>query len=125
MLKAFFVMALGNAILYEVLFWLLDRGPEKRIFSIQFESDLWFTAVFTLVVTPITFFGGWLINYVYFQQGSAHDADSRFPQFLLWFAGYATFMFLSYFQRNEPFDKSTILSFLLLFSAVVVRYWGK
>lgn len=119
------MISLGNAILYEVLFWLLDHGHEKRIWGLQFENSFWFIGVFTLIATFVTYFAGWLINYAYFQQGSAHGSDSRFPQFLMWFSSYATYILLSYFQRNETLDRQTLLALLLILAAMIVRYWGK
>lgn len=123
MLKDFLLMVLGNAIFYEMLFKLTDYGADRKFFGIQFQSDFWYTAFFTLITLPLTYLGALVFNYAYLKQGMGHDANLWFPQFMVWCAAPIAFTLLNTFQRGSALEWRTAVSLALLALAMLVRYY--
>lgn len=113
----------GNVIFYQMLFKLTDWGAEKKLLGITFQSDLAYTAFFTLISMPVAYVASIIFNYAYLKEGVSHEANLWFPQFMVWCAAPAAFTLLNTFQRGQPLDWRTVASLSLLVLAMVVRYY--
>lgn len=123
MLRDFLLMVVGNAIFYQGLFLLTDFGASKKVFGIQFQSDFWYVAFFTLLTLPLGYLGGFFFNYAYLRQAIGHGSNLWFPQFVVWCSAPTAFFILNTFQRHTPVDTRTMISLMLLFAAMLVKYW--
>lgn len=123
MLKQFFLVSLGQIVVYQVFFWVIDGAADKKIFGHQFQSLWMYTFCATICGTFLTVFGITLINYALVTQALEHQNNLWFGQFIVWASGPILFSTLSYFQRGIPFDRRTAISLALLFIAMLVRHF--
>lgn len=121
MFKQFALVVMGQLIMYQVLFWIIDGAVERKIFGFQFQSLMSYTFCATFCGLAMTLFGGTLINYALVRQAMGHGNNLWHGQFMLWASGPILFSLLSYFQRSIPFDRYTVISLALFFLAMMVR----
>lgn len=121
MLKQFVFVVIGQLIIYQVLFWIIDGATERKIFGFKFQSLASYTFWATFCGLTLTLFGGTLINYALVRQALGHSNNLWYGQFMVWASGPILFSLLSYFQRNIPFDRYPVISLVLFFLAMVVR----
>ncbi|MEK7503005.1 MAG: hypothetical protein AAB556_01010 [Patescibacteria group bacterium] len=122
MLKQFALIAMGQFVIYQVLFWIIDGGVERKIFGFQFQSLLAYTFCATFCGLLLTLFGGTLVNYALVAQALGHQQNLWYGQFIVWASGPILFAILSHFQRNIKLDARTVISLSLLFLAMLVRH---
>lgn len=122
MLKQLALVAIGQIMIYQVLFWVIDGAFEKKIFGFQFQSLFWYTFYATLCGLSLTFFAAAMINYALIMQAVEHNNNLWFGQFIVWASGPILFTMLSVFQRNIQFDARTLISLVLLFLAMFMRH---
>jgi len=130
----FALMVIGNIFIFQLLTSLTDSAKDRKIsfsffnvrlfhFSHQFETYLGYAFAFSAVGFVVNYVGFALFNYAYMREGLSNDSNLWFPQVMAWFVGPLTFTFLTLFQRGQSWDWRTGASLLLMFLAMLVRYW--
>src|SRR3989344_1609130 len=127
-------MVVGNIFIFQLLTYLSDGGKDKKIsfyfFNIrllhipyQFETHRGYAFAFSAVAFLVNYIGFSLFNYAYLREGLGNNSNLWFPQVMAWFAAPLTFSILTIVQKGEKFDWRTGISLVLIFLAMLVRYW--
>lgn len=122
MLKHLAIVVIGQFIIYQVLFWVIDGSVERKIFGFHFQSLWLYTFWATFCGLVLTLLGGTLVNYALIMQAFNHNSNLWYGQFIVWASGPILFTVLSVFQRKTQFDARTLVSLSLLFLAMLVRH---
>ncbi|KKT41717.1 MAG: hypothetical protein UW30_C0005G0031 [Candidatus Giovannonibacteria bacterium GW2011_GWA2_44_13b] len=119
----FLMLLVGNLILYQIFFWLIDIPGTKKFLGIQTNSLWLYTFYFSLLSMLVAFPAVYLIHMAIVRQSIA-NIDVKIIVMLMWLANPIALLISEYFNRGQlNLSPRIAIGLLLIIAAQVVMHW--